>query len=158
MEAIGCIPIWCHSGKFLDVMRKTTKGLRFWTRDRSSTKECCPLDNDVQVSGTNGLKKTHTRWIFWPGFEASSVWCPWVESPHECLVVFRPVLSTEYLNGNSRRDTGVVKVPAVRRWWRIVRGSHLIPSGDNASTSNRLTHFLPISGVRVVRVERWRAC
>jgi len=103
-------------------------------------------------------KKTHTHWIFWPGFEASSVWCPWVESPHECLVVFRPVLSTEYLNGNSRRDTGVVKVPAVRRWWRIVRGSHLIPSGDNASTSNRLTHFLPISGVRVVRVERWRAC
>lgn len=156
MEAVGCVPIWCHSCTFLDVMRKSTKGLRFWTRDLPNTKqECYPLDSDVQDFGTNVFKKK--EWVSWPRFEASSVCCLWVETLHECLV-FRPVLSTEYLNGNSRRDTGVVKVPAVRRWWRIVRGSHLIPSGDNASTCNRLTHFLPVSGVRVVRVERWRAC
>jgi hypothetical protein len=158
MEAICCVPIWCHSYTFLDAMRKTTKCLRFWTRNLSNTKkECYPLDSDGQIGGTNGFKK-NSQWDSWPGFEASSVCCPWLESLHECQVVFRPVLSTEYLNGNSRRDTGVVKVPAVRRWWRIVRGSHLIPSGDNAFTSNRLTHFLPMSGVHVVRVERWRAC
>jgi hypothetical protein len=53
--------------------------------------------------------------VSWPGFEASSFCCQRVESLPECLVVVRPVLSTEYLNGNSRRDTRVVKVPAVRR-------------------------------------------
>jgi hypothetical protein len=34
---------------------------------------------------------------------------PRVEDPRECFVAFRPVLPTEYLNGKSRHDTGVVK-------------------------------------------------
>lgn len=45
----------------------------------------------------------------WVAIQTGANHCPRVENPRECFVAFRPVLPTEYLNGNSRHDTRVVK-------------------------------------------------
>jgi hypothetical protein len=93
--------------------------------------------------GTSDMKAA-----LWFEIQTGASHCPRAENPRECFVAFRPVCRQSTLMGILGMVLELWKVPAVLRWWRIVRGSHLMRIGDNVSTPNRLTHFLSVSGLK----------